>query len=88
MDKLQCIGCYNDFYNGNNNLGVEECWSFADARVITRFRISTCVPTNIRSAWVKVRFPNCYRQTGYYYADKLPDYVGKQPAQQKSGDAK
>ncbi len=28
-----CGGCRNDFYNGNNDLGVKECWSLKTARI-------------------------------------------------------
>lgn len=32
-EKAMCSGCRDDFYNGNNGLGVSECWSFKDAKV-------------------------------------------------------
>ena len=28
MQKKHCWGVRNDFYNGKNDLGVKECWSF------------------------------------------------------------
>lgn len=28
-----CQGCRDNFYNGNNELGVRECWSLSDARI-------------------------------------------------------
>ncbi len=31
--KKLCGGCHNDFYNGSNDLGVPECWSYGSARV-------------------------------------------------------
>lgn len=34
-----CRGCREDFYNGNNDLGVKECWSFRGARVVERMRV-------------------------------------------------
>lgn len=37
--KQMCSGCRNDFYNGNNNLGVSECWSYKDAKVVNKIRV-------------------------------------------------
>jgi hypothetical protein len=34
-----CSGCRNNFYNGNNNLGVSQCWSRKDGKVVWRIRI-------------------------------------------------
>ena len=39
MDKKYCIGCRQNFYNGNNNLGVKECWSREEAKLVWRIRI-------------------------------------------------
>ncbi len=39
MKKKDCVGCRNDFYNGNNGLGVKECWSFKDAKIVWRISI-------------------------------------------------
>lgn len=32
--RKYCGGCRDDFYNGNNPLGVEECWHLRDAKVV------------------------------------------------------
>ena len=34
--KVQCSGCRDNFYNGNNDLGVKECWMFKDAVVVDK----------------------------------------------------
>jgi hypothetical protein len=34
-----CAGCRNDFYNGNNSLGVKRCWSLDTAKLVTRIVI-------------------------------------------------
>ena len=34
--KSMCSGCRDNFYNGNNSLGVAECWHFKDAKVVQR----------------------------------------------------
>lgn len=39
-DKLKhCVGCTNNFYNGNNSIGVQECWSLPDAKLVKRIRV-------------------------------------------------
>ena len=39
MNRRHCAGCRNDFYNGNNKLGVKECWSLADAKLVSRIPV-------------------------------------------------
>jgi len=34
--KEMCNGCRDDFYNGHNDLGVEECWMFCSAEVVNK----------------------------------------------------
>lgn len=34
--KPMCHGCRENFYNGNNDLGVKECWMFSDAQVVDK----------------------------------------------------
>lgn len=34
-----CKGCTNDFYNGNNTMGVKRCWSLPSAEVVQRVAI-------------------------------------------------
>lgn len=31
--RKYCAGCRNNFYNGNNDLGVAQCWSLEEAKV-------------------------------------------------------
>lgn len=35
-EKSQCSGCRDNFYNGNNEYGVQECWSFKSAKVVDK----------------------------------------------------
>jgi len=47
-DKLaHCAGCTENFYNGNNPLGVSECWHLKSARLVKRVR----VPLSQRPPW-------------------------------------
>jgi hypothetical protein len=65
MTKAKCSGCENDFYNGNNNLGVAECWGLKTAKVIKRKQ----VPLDQRPPWTQAArpFPDCYRKKGYVF---------------------
>jgi hypothetical protein len=60
-----CSGCEQNFYNGNNTLGVKECWHREKARVILRKKVSI----NQRPPWKQKaeEYPNCYQQRGYVF---------------------
>lgn len=65
MNKSNCSGCEQNFYNGNNPYGVKECWSFKEAKVIFRKRVSISqVPPWKQKAQ---RLPSCYQQKGYVF---------------------
>ena len=65
MDKSNCIGCREDFYNGNNTLGVKECWNLKTAELIMRKEVSVHqVPPWNQAARL---FPKCYCRDGYIY---------------------
>ncbi len=70
-----CSGCRNNFYNGNNNLGVARCWSLKDAKMVTKFRLSCSTPMWNREAYLKVRVPSCYHESGYVHLKEIPDYA-------------
>lgn len=72
----QCRGCYNDFYNQPGNaLDGKRCWSAADGKMVTRYRIGTWTEPTVKGAFTKVMVPNCYRATGYSFRDSLPSFV-------------
>jgi hypothetical protein len=77
MKKSDCSGCEDNFYNGNNDLGVKECFRFRGQgnRVKKRYRIDYNTPTNIREAYQEVTCPTCYRKKGFAYMDKIPAYA-------------
>ncbi len=68
MKKQNCSGCEDNFYNGNNDLGVKKCWNFKDAKIIQRKKVglSDRPPYN----WKPQKFPNCYRQKGYVFINE------------------
>ena len=68
-----CIGCRNNFYNGNNNLGVKQCWSLKSARKVKRWRLGWWTTPDTPGALVQVLTYNCHHQTGRYaFSEKLP----------------
>ncbi len=72
----KCRGCRNDFYNGKNgSLGVKQCWSLKDAKVVTRFRIGTWTTPTQKGAFTRVRVFDCYHQNGAAHYTQLPDSV-------------
>ncbi len=34
MDRKHCIGCRNNFYNGNNQYDIKECWPLKSAKLV------------------------------------------------------
>lgn len=65
-EKLKhCFGCRQNFYNGNNDLGVKECWSLESAKMIWRKQVSI----HQRPPWDQKaeRFMSCYQRQGYVY---------------------
>lgn len=74
MNKSHCAGCRNNFYNGNNDLGVNECWSLKTAKLKTRYSIGWQTPA-FKQNFIKVKKPSCYHQPGsIYYTNSIKDY--------------
>jgi len=64
--KTLCIGCNDDFYNGKNDLGIEECWCFEDAEIVEKRK----VPITMRPPWDGLPLEprlSCFRQKGYVF---------------------
>jgi len=65
-DKLKmCIGCRDNFYNGNNSLGIKECWLLGKAKVVKKKRVSM----SQRPPWTQaaIRVLNCRHEKGYVF---------------------
>lgn len=57
-----CIGCVENFYNGNNPYGVAECWNLRSAKLIWRKRVGVWQTP----PWTQKadRFLSCRREKG------------------------
>ena len=74
--KQLCSGCHNNFYNGNNDIGVSGCWSFKSAAVVKRYKIGWWTQPTQSGAFKKVWALNCHHAPGQYALyDQLPDFV-------------
>jgi len=64
-DTKNCIGCENNFYNGNNPYNVKVCWSLKDAKLILRKRVHI----NQIPPWKQKpsKVLSCYHQKGYAF---------------------
>jgi ArsR family metal-binding transcriptional regulator len=63
--KAECSGCSENFYNGNNDLGVQECWSFKSAKILKRKKVplDQCPPWKQPAAY----YMSCRRERGYVF---------------------
>jgi len=64
--KEKCHGCEDDFYNGNNDLGVKECWNFKSAFM----KRTRKIPVSMRPPWTSIPLVprlSCFRQTGFVF---------------------
>ena len=64
LDKKKCAGCEDDFYNGKNPYGVQQCWGLETAKLVER----KLIPIWQQPPYNKIpltKVPNCYKQKGY-----------------------
>ena len=71
MDKKHCIGCRDNFYNGQNPYGIERCWLLDKAILTMRKEVHV----DQSPPWTqKPRLiPSCYSRPRYVYVK--PDQV-------------
>jgi hypothetical protein len=72
-DAKYCSGCYNDFYNDKNDIGVKQCWNLKTAKLVDRLliHIDQAPPyRNLKPHTV----PNCYTKQRFYVAK--PEDIG------------
>jgi hypothetical protein len=72
-EKLKlCVGCRQNFYNGNNGLGVKECWSLKTAKLVLRKRVHISQVPPWKQSPVKVF--QCRREEGFVFTDPKKEY--------------
>jgi len=62
-NKTHCKGCHDNFYNGNNPLGIEECWQYEDAEFVKRIPIGMNEPPPYLNK-KEVKVFNCWQGKG------------------------
>ncbi len=72
--KLEmCTGCNENFYNGNNDLGVKECWNLEKAHIVHKKKIGI----NDVPPWKTqpvVRMLSCRREKGYIFVEPKQEH--------------
>ena len=63
-----CSGCHNNFYNGNNSLGVTQCWSLATARMVKKLDIHVDQRPPYKGIKPTLR-PSCYKAQRWVRVD-------------------
>jgi len=69
-----CHGCRNNFYNGNNELGVKNCWSMKSATLEKKVQIHIDQIPPYRNVKSETR-PSCYHVARYVFV--APERIGK-----------
>lgn len=73
MTKTACIGCRDNFYNGNNTLGVKECVMYPTAIIVVRWAQDWHTRSDAPGAFMEVEVPSCYNRPGNTaYVRSLP----------------
>lgn len=71
IERKHCLGCRDDYYNGAN--APSGCWSRDSAKLKTRFRLSIHTPCSQKSGYQRMKVPDCKRQQGYVFFDRIPE---------------
>jgi len=66
ITKEMCSGCEQDFYNDKNPLGVKECWSFKDAKLVKVKAIGIWQSPPYDKV-KPIKKLNCYQRKGMCY---------------------
>lgn len=68
-----CAGCRQNFYNGNNPLGVSQCWNLKDAKMVKRVLIHIDQMPPYRNVKPE-RVPSCYSRQRFIAV--APEKIG------------
>jgi len=65
IDTKHCRGCHDDFYNGNNQHGITECWHRKTAKLMPRVRVG--INQMPPYAQQPRQVPHCYTESHYVF---------------------
>jgi len=70
--RVMCAGCRENFYNGNNPLGIAECWNLASAKIVMK----RFVAMDQRPPWTNppVKTLSCFRKPGHVAVGPKQEY--------------
>lgn len=74
VTSSDCVGCHNNFYNGNNELGVRKCWSLDSAKMVKKIQIHVDQMPPYKGVKATLR-PSCYHISRYVFV--APEAIGK-----------
>ena len=65
--KEKCLGCDDNFYNGNNTYNIKQCWLLEKAELVMKKQVGM----NDVPPWnhTPIEVPNCYHRRGYWFVD-------------------
>jgi len=72
-EKLKyCAGCRDDFYNGNNDMEIKECWNLQSAKLVLRKEVHI----DQRPPWKQkpIKVLSCYRKPRYVYVEPSAEH--------------
>lgn len=74
--RKYCSGCRENFYNGNNALGIKECWNLKSARIVTRYKLGWWTRPESKDVFQKVKTLSCHKEPGRYaFFEELPAHL-------------
>jgi hypothetical protein len=76
--KSMCCGCYNNFYNSSEKDG---CWSFKNAKIVTKVEVGTWQPPPY--TWIPTKILSCYHRQGSSFLSKDDCRVVKNDKERK-----
>ncbi len=75
-DKRQhCVGCTENFYNGNNPYGIQQCWMLPRAKLVTRYQIGTWTPMDSARNFHEVKVFDCRHEKGSALCTGIPAHL-------------
>lgn len=70
--RAMCGGCTENFYNGNNPHGIQECWNLKSAKIVMKKIVHLSQVPPWKQAPVKTL--SCHRKEGYVTVGPKQEY--------------